>query len=200
MDNDSNDRDDNEQARRNYILIWDINRNIRYARLRADWFDTASRFSALLTTVSGSAAFASFAGDWPILGMIFSGIVAFFTSVCHHFDYAKNAELFRDRADAYEDLLAEVMAAGGYAMFEKSWHRHVKAYHRTDRLPGGGPLARRPLLMKACENAVAKYDMCEPIPPPNEIPGWSVIIRQIWPWAWPAKERVTASGEASAEK
>lgn len=185
------------QWRRNYSLIWDINRNIRYARLRADWFDTASRFSALLTTVSGSAAFASFAGDWPTCGMIFSGAVAFLTLVCQHFDYAKNAEHFRAKAHLYEALLADAMAAGGYDMAPKSWRRLAKAYHRADQALEDGTLARRPLLMKACENAVAKYDMCEPVPPPNEIPGWAVLIRQIWPWPWPAKERFSPSDAAS---
>ena len=175
-----------EQRARNWYLLWDIRRNIRYAAKRAGWFDTVHRWSCWFTSIAATATFGSFAGDWPRVGMAFSIGIALLASLCAHFDYPKKAALFRDLRKDYKALLAEAMEANGLKMTEDDWRRLCKAYclieaKREEALP-----ATLTLLMNACENEVAEYDMEEPSRPICHIPSWSIFIRQLWPWRWPS--------------
>ena len=52
-----------EQRTRNWNLLWDLRRNIRYFAKRAGWFDAVHRLSCLLCFIGGSGAFAAFAGE-----------------------------------------------------------------------------------------------------------------------------------------
>lgn len=169
-----------------WALLWDVRRNIRYAALRAGWFDFVTRSTALLTALCSSAAFAAFAGDWRIIGAIVTAISTVMAALIYHFEFPKKAQLYRNARKEYRLLLGKCLNAGGETMPLDALHHLQAAFCQIealveDEMPGGV----LKLLMMTCENAVARYDM--PCELPNQIPTWAVLIRQVWPWAWPAK-------------
>lgn len=184
-----------EQRTRNWCLLWDIRRNVRYYAKRAGWFDAAHRFSAFLCFICGSGAFAAFAGNWPRVGFWCSGFITLLSAVCAQYDYPNKAALCRTLRSAYLGVLEQAEAAGGLEMSEEACRRLTAAYRRVERTLEAPLPATLTLLMNVCENEVAQCDMEEAIPLPNHVPKWATFIRQVWFWKWPARSR-----EASAEK
>lgn len=176
-----------EQRTRNWNLLWDLRRNIRYFAKRAGWFDAVHRLSGLLCFIGGSGAFAAFAGNWPTAGCVCSGFIVLLSAVCAQYDYPKKAALCRSLRSAYLQVLEEAEAAGGLQMSEADCCRLRAAYHRVERKQEAPLPATLFLLMCFCENEVAERDMETPCPPRCAIPRWAILIRQIWFWRWPAK-------------
>lgn len=192
---------------RNGALLWQIRREIRYARRRAGWFDSVSRTSALFGAICGSAAFASFAGDWPAVGMVASALATLIALVCQHFGYPAALAACRASLRAHEALLAKAVAAGGIDMAERDRIVINRELHAIGTELAECFLARRDLLMCICENQVSTCDMEYTYPPSTKIPWWGHLVCQVWPWRWPATviaypseaEPPSAEPEASAE-
>lgn len=192
---------------RNRILLWDLYRETRYAKRRAGWFDCMIRTSSLLTSICATAAFASFAGDWPTLGMVAAAAASLFALICKHFDYPTVLADYQASLAAHQGLLAQVEDAGGVDMDESARRRFAAEYARIGQKLAPRFVAERPLLMCICENEVAECDFDAPLQPSTEIPWWGHLVCQIWPWRWPASvivcpseaEAPSAAPEASAE-
>lgn len=178
-----------EQHDRNWCLLWDLRRNIRYFAKRAGWFDAVHRFSCLLCFIGGSGSFAAFAGEWLTAGYVCSGFITLLSAVCAQYDYPKKAALCRTLRSAYLGVLEQAEAAGGLQMSEADCRRLRAAYHRVERKQEAPLPATLMLLMSYCENETAECDMEEPCDPVCVIPKLAVFIRQVWPWYWPAKRR-----------
>lgn len=180
-----------EQRTRNWNLLWDLRRNIRYFAKRAGWFDAVHRFSCLLCFIGGSGAFAAFAGEWLTAGYVCSGFITLLSAVFAQYDYPKKAALCRTLRSAYLGVLEEAEAAGGLGMSEDACRRLTAAYRRGERTLEAPLPATLTLLMCYCENEVAERDMEEPCAPVCVIPrrlAWlAFLVRQVWFWRWPAK-------------
>lgn len=122
-----------EQHARNWELLWDLRRNVRYFAKRAGWFDAVHRLSGLLCFIGGSGAFAAFAGNWPTAGYVCSGFIVLLSAVCAQYDYPKKAALCRSLRADYLQVLEEAEAAGGLQMSEADCCRLRAAYHRVER-------------------------------------------------------------------
>lgn len=201
------DTPNEEQFTQNRILLWDIHRNIRFAKRRAGWFDGVIRTSSLLTSICASAAFASFAGDWPTFGMVTSAVAFFIALLCKHFDYPAALADNRELLTACHALLARAEAAGEVRMPESARRRIATALERLGKDLSHRFVANRPLLMCICENEAAECDLDAPLRPSTKIPWWGHLVCQVWPWRWPASviaypsaaEAPSAGPEASAE-
>ena len=204
MDNDTLNE---EQFTQNRILLWDIHRNIRFAKRRAGWFDGVIRTSSLLTSICASAAFASFAGDWPTFGMATSATAFFIALICKHFDYPAALADNRELLTACHALLARAEAAGEVRMPEAARRRIATALENLGKDLSPRFVANRPLLMCICENEAGECDLDAPLRPSAKIPWWGHLVCQVWPWRWPASviaypsaaEPPSAGPEASAE-
>ena len=122
-----------EQHARNWELLWDLRRNVRYFAKRAGWFDAVHRLSCLLCFIGGSGAFAAFAGNWPTAGYVCSGFIVLLSAVCAQYDYPKKAALCRSLRTDYLRLLEKAEAAGGLDMPEADCRRLAAAYRRVER-------------------------------------------------------------------
>lgn len=188
---------DYAQQCRNRILLWDVHRESRFARRRAGWFDGVIRVSSLLTSICASAAFASFAGDWPTLGMIASSSAFLVALVCKHFDYPRALADNQELLAAHQGLLARIEEAGGLDMSEDDRRRFAAEYERIGRTLAPRFVAERPLLMAICENEAAACDLDDTYPPAAHIPWWGYLVCQIWPWRWPSKATGAVNDQAS---
>lgn len=201
------DTPNEEQFTQNRILLWDIHRNIRFAKRRAGWFDGVIRTSSLLTSICASAAFASFAGDWPTFGMVTSATAFLIALICKHFDYPTALADNRELLTACHALLARAEAAGEVRMPESARRRIATALENLGKDLSPRFVANRPLLMCICENEAAECDLDAPLRPSTKIPWWGHLVCQVWPWRWPASviaypsaaEAPSAGPEASAE-
>lgn len=180
-----------EQRTRNWKLLWDLRRNVRYFAKRAGWFDAVHRLSCLLCFIGASGAFAAFAGNWPRAGFWCSGLITLLSAVCAQYDYPKKAALCRTLRSAYLRVLEQAEAAGRLEMSEADCRRLTAAYRRVERTLEAPLPATLMLLMSYCENEVAERDMEERCDPVCVIPRWlawlAFLVRQVWFWRWPAK-------------
>lgn len=178
-----------EQRTLNWTLLWDLRRNIRYAAKRAGWFEAVHRLSCLLCFIGASGAFAAFAGNWPRVGFWCSGLITLLSAVCAQYDYPKKSSLFRSLRAAYLQVLEKAEAAGALQMSKADCRRLTAAYRRIEQTLEEPLPATLALLMCVCENEVSERDMEVAVAPPNQVPAWSVFIRQVWFWKWPARPR-----------
>ncbi len=190
---------DIEQYNKNWTLLWDIRRCIRYAEKRAGWFDSVSHTSQFLAAIFSTGTFAAFAKDKPTIGFICSGITFFLATFCAYFDYPKKASLFRTLRKEYLLLLSECEKSGGRKMTCDDYKRLAEDYHKIEAEREETVPTSLVLLMNYCENEVAERDMEEKAIPPSLIPWWAIFIRQLWFWRWPAKNNPAATSLTAEE-